>query len=151
MNFKKNEKGITLTSLILYVLIITAALALLANLSQYITRNLKKIDNNSISSEEFNKFNSNFVKDIKESNSVVITSTGQNYTIVLSNGANYNYYKKDKSIYKNYHKIAQNICFFTAEQKVINNKKVVKVKIGTGKNENNPVFGKTINYVLKYW
>ena len=39
MNFKKNEKGITLTSLILYVLIITAALALLANLSQYITRN----------------------------------------------------------------------------------------------------------------
>ena len=59
---KKNEKGITLIGLILYVLVFTSVLALLVNLTNYIYGNLNKVNNESISSEEFNKFNVNFVK-----------------------------------------------------------------------------------------
>ena len=148
---KKNEKGITLIGLILYVLVFTSVLALLVNLTNYIYGNLNKVNNESISSEEFNKFNVNFVKDIKNSESVVINSSNGNYTIVLSNGANYNYVKNEKTIYRNYRKIAKNICVFKIENATINEKAVAKVTIGTGKNANNPVYGKTINYVLKYW
>ncbi len=150
MNLKK-EEGITLTGLVLYVLIFTAILALLVTLTNYIFGNLNNVNNESISSEEFNKFNSNFVKDVKESSNVVITSSSGDYTIVLSNGANYNYVSSEKAIYKNYNKIADNICSFTAEKAVKNNKIVAKVTIATGKNASSAVFGKTINYVLKYW
>lgn len=148
---KKNEKGITLIGLILYVLVFTSVLALLVNLTNYIYGNLNKVNNESISSEEFNKFNVNFVKDIKNSESVVINSSNGNYTIVLSNGANYSYIKDEQAIYKNYQKISKNICSFTAEKQVINNKTVAKVTIGTGNNPDKSVYGKTINYVLKYW
>ena len=88
---------------------------------------------------------------IKNSESVVINSSNGNYTIVLSNGANYSYIKDEQAIYKNYQKISKNICSFTAEKQVINNKTVAKVTIGTGNNPDKPVYGKTINYVLKYW
>lgn len=147
----KKERGVTLTGLVLYVMIFTMILALLVTLSNYIFGNLNKVNNESISSEDFNKFNANFVKDVKESNNVVITSSSGNYTIVLSNGANYNYIKSENAIYKDYNKIAENICTFTAEKATKNNKIVAKVTIATGKDESNKVYGKTINYVLKYW
>lgn len=149
---KKNEKGITLSNLILYVLMFTIVLALLVSLTNYIFGNLRNVNNESISSEEFNKFNSKFITDIKQSSQITSIEENQgNYTFVLSNGANYNYVKNEKTIYRNYRKIAKNICVFKIENATINEKAVAKVTIGTGKNANNPVYGKTINYVLKYW
>ena len=74
----KSEKGITLTALIIYVLVFTATLGLLANLSNFVYSNLSKINTNSVSSEEFNKFNSYFVQDIKESKQGTATTIEQN-------------------------------------------------------------------------
>ena len=154
----KNEKGITLASLVIYVLIFSATIALLASLSNYIYGNLSKISSEEISSEEFNKFNTYFVEDVKSNSSASIsngTGTGD-ITIKFNDNSTYTYKKSEKAIYKNKEKIARNIAYFTASTESISGtgskaKKTIKVNIKTGKDENKPVFEKTINYVCRYW
>ena len=78
--------------------------------------NFQKIGSNSVSSEEFNKFNQKFVKDVKESKKVEVQfdSSTNNYTIVFENGANYTYIFSEKAIYRNEEKISKNILVFEA-------------------------------------
>lgn len=117
---------------------------------------LIKYGADSISSEEFNKFNVLFVTDAKNSKRAIVKSNGTSgdCSIILDNGANYNYIANEKAIYRDSEKIAKNIVIFNAtlvNNDDTNNKNVVKVKIGTGKDSSQPNFGKTINYVLRYW
>ncbi len=148
----KDEKGITLAALVLYVMVFSITIALLASLSGYIFNNMDKISSEQISSEEFNKFNVHFVKDVKESkNAIANTDQSGNVVIELDSGANYTYRKSEKSIYKNKEKIARNIVSFLASTKVENNKNIIEITVKTGKIENNPIFNKTIKYVLRYW
>ena len=151
----KSEKGITLTALIIYVLVFTATLGLLANLSNFVYSNLSKINTNSVSSEEFNKFNSYFVQDIKESKQRTATTIEQNgektVEIVLSNGSKYTYKQSENAIYRGNVKIARTIAEFEADNFEENGKKIIRIKISTGTNKEEPNFGKTIKYVLRYW
>ena len=148
----KNEKGITLAALVLYVIVFSATIALLASLSNYIYGNMNNINSEAISSEEFNKFNVHFVKDVKASKNVKIDADSSgNPMITLESGSIYTYIKTEKAIYKNKEKIARNICKFEAIAREENNKKIIEVSISTGKDINNPSFSKTIKYVLKYW
>ena len=62
----KAEKGITLVMLVIYVALITVVIGLLATFSNYIYPKLAYINSSSISYEEFNKFNVNFIADCKE-------------------------------------------------------------------------------------
>lgn len=151
----KSEKGITLTALIIYVLVFTATLGLLANLSNFVYSNLSKINTNSVSSEEFNKFNSYFVQDIIESKQGTATTIEQNgektVEIVLSNGSKYTYKQSENAIYRGNVKIARTIAEFEADNFEENGKKIIRIKISTGTNKEEPNFGKTIKYVLRYW
>ena len=146
----KKENGITLVTLIVYLMIVSAILAALTNLSSHIYKNINKLGIENLSAEEFNKFNVNFVKSVKANKNATVTNNNQNVTIEFDDGTTYNYINGENSIYKNKIKIAKNINCFTAEVKNINNKNVIQVQIGTGKKDT-AVFGKTINYVLKYW
>ena len=151
----KSEKGITLTALIIYVLVFTATLGLLANLSNFVYSNLSKINTNSVSSEEFNKFNPYSVQDIKESKQGTATTIEQNgektVEIVLSNGSKYTYKQSENAIYRGNVKIARTIAEFEADNFEENGKKIIRIKISTGTNKEEPNFGKTIKYVLRYW
>ena len=150
----KKESGITLVTLIVYLMIVSAILVALANLSSHVYKNIGKLGSENLSAEEFNKFNVNFVKSVKANKKATITNNNQNVTIEFDDGTTYNYINGENSIYKNKIKIAKNINYFTADVQNINNKNVIQVQIGTGKKDTavgNNDFGKTINYVLKYW
>lgn len=150
----KKESGITLVTLIVYLMIVSAILAALTNLSSHVYKNIDKLGSENLSAEEFNKFNVNFVKSVKANKKATITNNNQNVTIEFDDGTTYNYINGENSIYKNKIKIAKNINYFTADVQNINNKNVIQVQIGTGKKDTavgNNDFGKTINYVLKYW
>ena len=150
----KKESGITLVTLIVYLMIVSAILAALTHLSSHVYKNIGKLGSENLSAEEFNKFNVNFIKSVKSNKKATVTNNNRNVTIVFDDGTTYNYINGENSIYKNKIKIAKNINYFTADVQNINNKNVIQVQIGTGKKdtavENND-FGKTINYVLKYW
>ena len=81
----KIEKGITIVALSIYVIMFTAIIVLLANLTNYVYPNLININSDSISSEEFVKFNTKFVSDIKESSNALVTTTTDptGYKIIL--------------------------------------------------------------------
>lgn len=150
----KKESGITLVTLIVYLMIVSAILAALTNLSSHVYKNIGKLGSENLSAEEFNKFNVNFVKSVKANKKATVTNNNQNVTIEFDDGTTYNYINGENSIYKNKIKIAKNINYFTADVQNINNKNVIQVQIGTGKKDTavgNNDFGKTINYVLKYW
>lgn len=150
----KKESGITLVTLIVYLMIVSAILAALTNLSSHVYKNIDKLGSENLSAEEFNKFNVNFVKSVKANKKATVTNNNQNVTIEFDDGTTYNYINGENSIYKNKIKIAKNINYFTADVQNINNKNVIQVQIGTGKKDTavgNNDFGKTINYVLKYW
>ena len=147
----KKESGITLVTLIVYLMIVSAILAALTNLSSHVYKNIGKLGSENLSAEEFNKFNVNFIKSVKSNKKATVTN---NVTIEFGDGTTYNYINGENSIYKNKIKIAKNINYFTADVQNINNKNVIQVQIGTGKKDTavgNNDFGKTINYVLKYW
>lgn len=145
----KSEKGITLVSLVIYIIVFSIVLGLLAGMTNYIYGNLDRLNTGSYSSEEFNKFNLNFVKDIKQSNNARVETSGENVRIILSNNANYNYIASENAIYRDQVKISEKITTFQAEKQTINNKAVIVVRIGTGTDDTD--YGKTIKYVLKYW
>ena len=150
----KKESGITLVTLIVYLMIVSAILVSLTNLSSHVYKNIGKLGSENLSAEEFNKFNVNFVKSVKANKKATVTNNNQNVTIEFDDGTTYNYINGENSIYKNKIKIAKNINYFTADVQNINNKNVIQVQIGTGKKDTavgNNDFGKTINYVLKYW
>lgn len=153
----KTERGITLTILVIYIIIFSVVIGLLASLSSYIYGNLKYIDDDSVDVSEFNKFNAYFIEDVKSNSQVQINSQvnseGKNIVqIVFGDGDIYRYVKEEKSIYKNKQKIAEDIQNFTAvkNQTEDNAKTYIGVNIVIGaKDEAN--YTKNINYVLKYW
>lgn len=145
----KSEKGITLASLLVYVLMFSTILGFLTTMTNYIYGNLENINSESISAEEFNKFNVNFIKDVKNNKDANISLNDENISIVFQDSVNYNYISSEKAIYRNKVKIADKIIGFSAENIIINNKSVIKISIITGKQNN--VFDKTINYAYKYW
>ena len=151
----KNEKGITLVALVMYVILFSIAITILATISSYIFNNLDNISSEQISSEEFNKFNTYFVSDVKKSTVATVESeeNSDDLTIKLDGGSTYTYKKSENAIYKDKEKIARNIVSFTAkaEKDDTYNKNTIEINIKTGKNEEKPNFEKTIKYVLKYW
>ena len=150
----KNEKGVTLAILIIYVMVFSITISLLASLSNFIYGNLDNVSSEQISSEEFNKFNTYFISDVKESKKAEVSQNGANgVTIKLESGSVYTYVKEEKAIYKNKEKIARNIIDFTASTSTdtTSKKNIIDVSIKTGKDTNKPIFEKSIKYVLRYW
>ena len=148
----KKEKGITLTALTIYIILFIMLMGMLAVLSTDFNSGIGRVQHSMTSPEEYNKFNVEFLRDIKESYYTNIEQANGDVTIVLDNGANYKYIKTENAIYKNKVKIAKNIVSFNAiNEQSTKGKNVIRIRITTGKSEQNIVFDKTISYVLRYW
>ena len=151
----KEEKGITLVILAIYIIVFSIVMGLLASLSSYIYGNLDNVRDSNIDLSEFNKFNMYFIEDIKTNNQALVQNLvnqeGENfYQIAFSDGDIYTYTIGDNSIYKNSQKIASNIEDFTAEEYRVDEKTCIRISIRIGTKDNTN-YTKTIEYVLKYW
>ncbi len=148
----KKEKGITLIALTIYVILFIGLMGMLAVFTTDFNSGIGRVQHNMTSPEEFNKFNIEFVRDIKSSYYANINKSGDDVTIILDNGANYRYVKSENAIYKNKAKISKNIASFNAiSEQSTKGKNVIRIKITTGKNEQSIIFSKNISYVLRYW
>ena len=149
MNIKTNEKGITLTSLVIYIIALSIVMTAMTTMSTYFYGNIGEVLDTPKYLGEFNKFTMFFVADIKNYNSATVTST----TIEFENGPTYIF--KDEAIYRNDIKIAKYImnCTFTAEEpyKVGTvSKNIINVNMKIGKNDNNYVT-QNVDFTLRYW
>lgn len=144
-----SERGVTLTSVIIYVIAMLIIVSVITVLTSYFYTN---VDINSVSedlNQQYTRFNSYFAEEVNQKGNTIIESneqvqddTSQKY-IVFSSGNQYTYIPANQAIYMNYIKIAENITDCTFESGTENGKSTVKVII---KGENG--FERTTNYTL---
>lgn len=144
----KSEKGVTLTALVVYIVVFSIILAIMANVSNYFYRNVSQIQYSPKYISEFNKFNMFFILDAKRNTDIKNISPAE---LEFADGTKYTY--KNNKIYRNEEEIAKYIrsfSFKTSEYTVNNfTKKIITVDsvIGNSKEQ----MTRNIDFVLKYW
>ncbi len=148
MQIKTNQKGVTLVSLVLYVIALTIVVAIMTTMSTYFYTNIGGVLHTPKYLAEFNKFTMFFVTDVKGYSSATVTSD----TIQFENGPTYKY--QDGEIYRNDLKIAEYImdCDFSMWQYTVNSfsKNIINVNLKIGESEEE-YFIQDIDFTLKYW
>lgn len=144
----KEEKGITLTSLILYIMVLLVVVGTLSYVSTYFYSNTSYITDIGKYTAEFNKFNVYFIEDVKNNSNLYSITENK---IVFEDGTIYTY--SNGSIYRNKVEICKNInsCIFSKIEETDRNnftKQIINVKLSIKGSEG---FESENNYVLKYW
>ena len=110
----KDNRGITLTSLIIYVIGMVIVVSLIATLTTFFYKNVN-VDNISKDTTQYTKFSNLFLKEInKKDNNVIecktIEEDGQKVSyIIFSDGNQYTYKAENKTVYKNKVKICKDV------------------------------------------
>ena len=151
----KSEKGITLTSLIIYVIAMLITVTIITIITSYFYKNVEVTTDEYDFYGEFTKFQSYFVQEANlETNKIIeISNEAVQPFIALTSGNQYTYIRENKSIYKNCVKIASHIdnCVFSldsqngVEKGIQNGKEVVVVTI-TINGET-----RTMKFAIKNW
>lgn len=160
----KNQKGVTLISLTIYVIALTVIIAMLSVISTYFYKNVNDTQDDITPLTEFTNFNSYFTTDANTTHVTYLTTgTEGDYSYVALVNENtlevikYIYVPQDKTIYRDTGKednenkatitVARNVteCSFTKlpkEQQTNNSKTKFEIKLKVGNTE------KTYNYSL---
>ena len=149
---KNNECGITLVTLCVYMIVLLVVLGILTAITNFYSRNMGILDNNTSYVVEFEKFNAYFTGDVKTNSTATISNEGKK--IVFGDGTTYEYNSDEGRIYRNNERIASNVIAFNLSMETfssggINKNKInTKIYIGT---ETSISFKTSIGYILKYW
>lgn len=146
----KEERGVTLISLIIYIIVLMLVVSMLSIVSDMFFSNTKYITDSGKYISEFNKFNMYFIEDVKNNKDMYKVN---NHEIIFEDGTIYTYKESpDNGIYRNKVKICSNIsfCQFTTTKKEEENitKKLIQVKMLINSSK---LFEVGNEYVLKYW
>lgn len=129
----KSNKGITMISLITYIIGLTIVTALIATLTTSFYKNINVSDVNS-DTTQYTKFSSIFSEEINNKDNYVIDckpiTNGVSY-IIFSSGNQYTFDEKSKAIYKNNLKICENVDMCEFSYLFIDSKYKIKVNFKT--------------------
>lgn len=109
-----DNKGITMTSLIIYVLGMVIAVSIIATLTSFFYKNVN-VGNISKDTTQYTQFSNIFSKEIERKNNKVVDcktteEDGNKISyIIFSSGNQYTYKSQNKSVYKNKVRICQNV------------------------------------------
>lgn len=139
----KEEKGITLGSITIYVIALLVIIGIVSTVTSFFYSNIINVKDNSKNMAEITKFNLYFLQDMKKSNNDIVNVSTDNTNITFASGNVYKF--QNNAIYQNKVKICENVknAQFKLEQS--NNKKVVTVLLSIG---NNMEVTRTTRYVL---
>ena len=133
----QSEKGVTLISVIIYVIVMLIVVSVISVLTSYFYKN---VDINSVSedlNQQYTKFNSYFAEEVNRKGNKILDigetesddESGNQKYIVFSSGNQYTFIPANKSIYINSVKIAEDIENCTFEEIKEDDKTKVKVTI----------------------
>lgn len=120
----KNDKGITMTSLIIYVIGMVIVIGTISTITTYFYKNVNSSSEN-LDTTQYTKFSSIILEEVnKERNTIIESKTYLENEmkisyIIFSSGNQYTFKEENNSIYKNQIKICENIenCEFSYEYK----------------------------------
>ena len=132
----KSEKGITLTSLVIYVIGITIIFAVVANLTIYFNKNSRTIEYTTNNSAQITRLNQYLINDTKKENAQII-DINENIITIQANGETikYTYDKDSKGIYRNKVKIANDVKSLEIKKEIIYEKTKLSLNITIGEQE----------------
>lgn len=142
---KKLEKdnGITLISLVMYIILTIIVISALTIISSNFRNNIGNMNTETMQETEFDKLNLQMLKETKTDNNVIEKNETDSTKLVFSNENTYTYNENDKAIYLNDNiKIADHIenCLFNVEE--INDKQKLTITVNINGNT------KVMEYIL---
>lgn len=139
----KNQKGITLASVTVYVIGLLVIVGVISTITTFFYSNILNAKSNSESMAEMTKFHLHFLRDMKKGDNNIISIAKDNTYISFTSGNIYTF--QNNAIYQNKVKICDNVknAQFKVEEK--NNKKIVTVLLSIG---DRMEVTKTTSYVL---
>lgn len=144
----KNEKGVTLTSLVVYVIIFAMIVGVMTTISAYFYSNIRGVIDTPRYISEINKFIMFFGADVKNYSEAIVTDTA----IRFVGGPIYQY--QNNMIYRDGVVISKYVinCKFTLSEYTVNSvtKNIINVNTQIGRN-NEDSSTKSIDFTLKYW
>ena len=147
----KTEKGVTLISVTIYVIVMLIVVSIITVLTVYFYRNVDVNSANEDFNQQYTRFNSYFTEEINRKGNKIagyedindeVGNLKQRY-IIFSSGNQYTFVKQNQAIYMNDTKIAENITRFEYNIQQTNGKTTITVVISKGDN-----LTRTTNYTL---
>lgn len=138
----KSNKGITLTSLIIYIIGMTIIVGIVATLTTVLQNNVNEVEKNSQDIAQILNFNMYFLEDVKKENNKIVKIEDNLQQITFLTGNTYTF--SGDAIYYNNVKICENIKNVKFE--LVPESNNIKVLIQTN---SSPAFEKTIEYTVK--
>ena len=137
----KSQKGITLISLTIYVIVMIAVVGIIAVVTGVFMKSLKDADFYNDPIAEYTAFNSYFSEEVNHPG-IKILECKENY-VVFDNNVQYSFVPENKGIYRNQVKICWDIEECTFEEGIENGKAVITVHFVAGGQD------RTTKYTLK--
>lgn len=145
----KSQRGVTLSTLVLYITIFLIVIGVMTTITNYFYKNVAEIKEPLTYVAEFNKFSMFFINDVKHNRIADVTDEAINF----EDGTQYLYL--DGKIYRNNVEIAKNISQlrFTNVSKEIEGKykNMINVQMIFKNTKGEDVFQRDIDFVLRYW
>lgn len=136
----RSQRGVTLTSLVTYIIVILIVVGILATIMANFESNVDKLNKEGTSSTEIDKFNIYFIKEVKKQGNEIDSISSRE--VLFTTGNKYTY--KSNSIYLNDNiKISEDIEKCVFESNIENGKTIISVTIKAKNSEQ-----KQIEYVL---
>jgi len=137
-----SQKGVTLTSLVIYVIVVLIVLGILSVITANLQNNVKEIYAEGTNNSEIDKFNLYFLKEVKRQGNEINTISSNE--VVFKTQNKYTFSTNDECIYLNDNiKIAENIEKCTFSSSIVNDKTIITVVIKSINGEE-----KTIEFIL---
>lgn len=127
----RQNKGVTLTGLSLYVVMMSFVIAALSSVTIYFSKNYEYIESDGVNAAQYNRLMSYLIKDCKEDD-IEISEIEESF-LKLSNGIMYTFSEENKTVYRDKVKVAEDIenCVFSqTDDGVANN--YIEVEVTTG-------------------
>mgnify|MGYP005762787443 FL=1 len=138
----KSNRGVTTTSLIIYVIAMTIVIGIIATINSFFYSNVMNLEDGSSNISELTKFNMYFLEDTKKTNNDIVKLS--NNSITFSSGNTFTF--QDNAIYLNNIRICedvQNLQFSVNEN---SDKNIINVLVTIG---DNMEYTRTTKYVMK--
>ena len=137
----KSEKGITLISLTIYVIVMAIVIGVIAIVTGVFFKSLQQSNFYTDPIAEYTAFNSFFSEEVNHPG-LKILNCEDNY-VAFDNGIVYTFSEENQGIYRNQVKICKDIEECTFSETIKNGKQVVEVRIKAGSQD------RTTTYTLK--
>lgn len=140
----KSNAGITMTSLIIYIIAMTIVVGIVATVTSFFYTNVGNMDSNSQNVSEITKFNMYFIEQVEKENNAIMVIAENKKAISFTTGDTFTF--QDNAIYKNSVRICEKVKNFQVEMAKENGKTVITVLMTVGENME---YTKTTQYVMK--